>query len=67
MRFNFLVILLSIIVFSFGIGVAVYFIIEALHPRKKISFRCDQLRWGCCPDNLTPKYDQMGTNCTLSS
>lgn len=24
---------------------------------------CKDMRWGCCPDELTPKYDDTGTNC----
>lgn len=24
---------------------------------------CKDMRWGCCPDELTPKYDENGTNC----
>jgi hypothetical protein len=24
---------------------------------------CKDMRWGCCPDELTPKYDDKGTNC----
>jgi len=24
---------------------------------------CKYLRYGCCPDNLTPKLDTFGSNC----
>ena len=55
-------ILLSII-----IGLAVWAIIEAVqHKTKKnkiVVGDCKNTRWGCCPDNLIPKYDPMGTNC----
>ena len=60
------------ILFSFIIGLAVWAIIEAIiHNKMKkimknkiIVGNCMNTRWGCCPDNLIPKYDQMGTNCT---
>ena len=42
-------------------------IIEALHPKKKISGGCNVTRWGCCLDGITPKLDSLGTNCVLGS
>jgi hypothetical protein len=60
-------IFLFAILFSFIIGLAVWAIIEAVQHKKKnkkiIVGHCKNTRWGCCPDNLIPKYDQMGTNC----
>jgi len=29
-----------------------------------VNTNCKYRRWGCCRDNLTPKLDQNGTNCT---
>lgn len=62
-----LYIFLFVILFSFVIGLAVWAIIEAVQYKKKnnkiIVGDCKTTRWGCCPDNLIPKYDQMGTNC----
>jgi hypothetical protein len=26
-------------------------------------YHCKWRRWGCCPDYLTPKLDQEGSNC----
>ena len=55
------------ILISFVIGLAVWAIIEAVQYKKKknkiVIGSCGGTRWGCCPDGLTPKYDQMGTNC----
>jgi uncharacterized membrane protein len=25
--------------------------------------KCIDMRWGCCPDGISTKYDQDGTNC----
>lgn len=64
-----LYIFLFAILFSFIIGLAVWAIMEVLKYKKPISKNiivdgnCKKTRWGCCPDNLIPKYDQMGTNC----
>jgi hypothetical protein len=62
-----LYIFLFAILFSFIIGLAVWAIIEAVQHKKKtnkiIVGDCKTTRWGCCPDNLIPKYDLMGTNC----
>ena len=55
------------ILISFVIGLAVWAIIEAVQHKKKknkiVVGDCKNTRWGCCPDNLIPKYDPMGTNC----
>lgn len=60
-------IFLFAILISFIIGLAVWAIIEAVQHNKKtnkiIVGDCKNTRWGCCPDNLIPKYDPMGTNC----
>jgi hypothetical protein len=62
-----LYIFLFAILFSFIIGLAVWAIIEAVQHKKKtnkfVIGDCKTTRWGCCPDNLIPKYDPMGTNC----
>jgi len=62
-----LYIFLFAILFSFIIGLAVWAIMEVLQHKKTtkkiIVADCKNTRWGCCPDNLIPKYDQMGTNC----
>jgi hypothetical protein len=62
-----LYIFLFAILISFVIGLAVWAIIEAVqHNKKKNKFvigDCKNTRWGCCPDNLIPKYDPSGTNC----
>jgi hypothetical protein len=29
----------------------------------EINDKCEDTRFGCCSDKLTPKLDQMGTNC----
>lgn len=34
----------------------------ALPPKKPIG-GCAGTRYGCCPDNNTPKLDQLGSNC----
>ncbi len=64
---NSLLVLLGVVIFSAIIGVITYFIIEALHPKKKISGGCNVTRWGCCLDGITPKLDSLGTNCVLGS
>ena len=59
------------IIFAIIIGLAVWAIMEAIirnkmkkmMKSKMIVGDCKTTRWGCCPDNLIPKYDQMGTNC----
>jgi len=56
------------ILLSFVIGLAVWAIIEAVQHKKTKKNKivvgdCKNTRWGCCPDNLIPKYDPMGTNC----
>jgi hypothetical protein len=64
-------IFLFAILFSIIIGLAVHAIMEAINRNKikkmmkskMIIGNCINTRWGCCPDNLIPKYDQMGTNC----
>lgn len=63
-----LYIFLFAILISFVIGLAVWAIIEAFQHKKTeknkiIVGDCKNTRWGCCPDNLIPKYDPMGTNC----
>ena len=62
-----LYIFLFAIIISFVIGLAVWAIIEAVQHKKKtnkiVVGDCKNTRWGCCPDNLIPKYDPMGTNC----
>ena len=62
-----LYIFLFAILISFVIGLAVWAIIEAVQHKKKtnkiVVGDCKNTRWGCCPDNLIPKYDPMGTNC----
>lgn len=59
--------IIFIIIFSILIGFAVYAIIEAVQQNKRnkhvIVGGCLGTRWGCCPDQITPKYDQEGTNC----
>ncbi len=62
---NYLVILIGIIILSFVVGIATYFIIEAVHGKKKYSSKpdCSKTRWGCCLDGFTPKYDSQGSNC----
>jgi len=64
---NHLFILIGIIIISFLIGLAVYAIIQATQNKKihkhNIFGGCLATRWGCCPDMVTPKYDQAGTNC----
>jgi hypothetical protein len=65
-----LYIFLFAILFSFIIGLAVFAIIEAIQHNKQnnkiIVGDCKNTRWGCCPDKIVPKYDQMGTNCILN-
>ena len=65
-----LYIFLFAILFSIIIGLAVWAIMEAIIHKKMKAMRnkiiigdCKTTRWGCCPDNLIPKYDQTGTNC----
>jgi len=62
-----LYIFLFAILISFVIGLAVWAIIEAVqHKTKKnkiVVGDCKNTRWGCCPDEIVPKYDPMGTNC----
>jgi hypothetical protein len=62
-----LYIFLFAILVSIVIGLAVWAIIEAVQHKKKtnkiVVGDCKNTRWGCCPDNLIPKYDPMGTNC----
>ena len=62
-----LYIYLFAILISFVIGLAVWAIIEAVQHKKKtnkiVVGDCKNTRWGCCQDNLIPKYDPMGTNC----
>ncbi len=62
---NFILGLLAIILIAIAIGAATYLIMESVIPKEKQNkFKnCSKTRWGCCDDNLTPKYDQMGTNC----
>jgi hypothetical protein len=57
--------ILSLLVISVGVGVIVYFIMEAKNRKVKNNYvgGCSTTRWGCCKDNITPKYDQSGTNC----
>jgi hypothetical protein len=26
---------------------------------------CSGTRYGCCPNNVTPKYNEQGTNCII--
>lgn len=64
---NSLLFLLAFIIFSFLIGLVTFFIIEGT--KKKIKTKhtivgdCNQTRWGCCPDKITPKFDIQGSNC----
>jgi len=64
---NHLFILIGVIIISFLIGLAVYAIIQATQNKKShkhtIIGGCLATRWGCCPDMVTPKYDEAGTNC----
>lgn len=64
---NPLFILISVIIFAFLIGLATFAIIEAVknkkHNKHTIIGGCLATRWGCCPDMVTPKYDEAGTNC----
>ena len=64
---NSLLFILAFVVFAFLIGLATFAIIEATHKTKKtrhtIVGDCNQTRWGCCPDQITPKYDIEGSNC----
>ena len=32
-------------------------------PRQIVVGGCSGTLWGCCPDEVTPKYDPQGTNC----
>ena len=34
-------------------------------PPKKPIGGCAGTRYGCCPDNNTPKFDQSGSNCLI--
>jgi len=34
-------------------------------PPKKPIGGCAGTRYGCCPDNRTPKFDQSGSNCLI--
>ena len=34
-------------------------------PPKKTIGGCAGTRYGCCPDNNTPKFDQSGSNCLI--
>ena len=63
---NYILGLLAIIIVAIAIGAATYLIMESVIPKDKNNKKnkdCKKTRWGCCDDNTTPKYDQMGTNC----
>ena len=64
---NPLIHLIGVIIISFLIGLAVYAIIQVTknkkHHKHYIHGGCLATRWGCCPDMITPKYDQSGSNC----
>ena len=57
--------ILVLLTISVGIGIIVYFIMEAKNRKTKNNFYggCSSTRWGCCKDGITPKYDQSGSNC----
>jgi len=56
--FLFFIMVLSVILFLF-------FLIVSQEQRffQPLRFGCMWKRWGCCPDNLTTRLDQNGSNC----
>ena len=61
-----MIFIITIVIFSIIIGLSIYAIIEAVnHKKQKNSYfeQCKETRWGCCPDDFTPKYDHAGSNC----
>jgi hypothetical protein len=41
-------------------------ILEHRYPHEQKVGGCDGTQFGCCPDNITPKQDEAGTNCSSS-
>ena len=41
----------------------IYLIFNRLDKSLNINDSCKKTRFGCCSDKLTPKLDQIGTNC----
>jgi len=47
----------------------IYYIYKSKHVKNNSSKtiieekKCIDMRWGCCPDGISTKYDQDGTNC----
>lgn len=52
----FFVLIITLSIFTF-------LIIRRVDKILEINDKCENTRFGCCPDKLTPKLDQMGTNC----
>lgn len=63
---NPLVVLLGVIFLAIIIGLIVYIIIDFTSGKRHQHYifgGCEGTRWGCCPDDITPKYDHQGSNC----
>ena len=52
-----------VILSLFYIFLRIYFFYYPYFPFDESLNNCLWKRWGCCKDNITPKYDQDGTNC----
>ena len=52
----FFVLIITLSIFTF-------LMIRRVDKMLEISDKCEDTRFGCCNDKITPKLDQMGTNC----
>lgn len=60
-----LLFLISIIIITIIAIITIILLINYLKPIEftDINTDCKYRRWGCCNDNITPKYDFNGSNC----
>ncbi len=54
-----------LILFFFYLFMKIYFFYYPYFPFDESLGNCLWKRWGCCEDNITPKYDPDGTNCII--